>query len=98
VQAPPKKAKKKGGGGGIDLDGTIDSDDDGQPNEYAYDDGFLVRDDASLGEEDDDDDGDFAERKGRRGARHNGNDDAEALREAKQYLRGFDDGTTRALA
>jgi hypothetical protein len=98
VQAPPKKkAKKKGGGGGIDLDGTIDSDDDGQPNEYDYDDGFLVSNDASLGEEggDDDDDDKFQRTKRRGGARHD-DDDAEALREAKQYLQGFDDGGTRS--
>lgn len=67
-KAPPKKKAKKGTGG-IDLgDGTIDSDDDGQPNEYDYNDGFLVPNDASLEEEN---------------SRRLDDDDALALREAK---------------
>lgn len=53
-------------------DGTIDSDDDGQPNEYDYNDGFLVPDDSSQ-----------LDRESRRHNRHEFDDDAETLREAK---------------
>ncbi len=55
-----------------------------------------MRNDASLGEEgaDDDDDDDGFQRTKRRGGARHVDDDAEALREARQYLQGFDDGGT----